>query len=145
VKPRARLLERRGPWLGDDYLVTDELGSYIVREGWFQAKGFGVVPDWRETIRIGDVLVARSGTMRVVRECLYKQSDILVSVRLTIRRRSWTGRCYTVVTRSDLQTFGYRKAGVRVRLGSGPMDGEIARNLREDLRTLGPADVRGIA
>lgn len=75
-------------------------------------------PDWRETLKVGDVLRTPSKDFRVVRKVSRRKSGLIWGVTLAIRRCSWTHRAYTVLTRSDLRTMGYRKANVCVRLTS---------------------------
>lgn len=100
--------------------------------------------DWRDTVRVGDVLVSGRGTRRVVRDVHHAGPHVFVT--FTIRRCSWTGRCTTVYNRSDLRTFGYRPTGERVRLRSR-VDLEIARNIknhRREQQTLDCCEVRGV-
>lgn len=75
--------------------------------------------DWRDEIQRGDVLRAGSGTERVVREVRYwetKHGTPMVSVVFSILHCSWTGQCYTILSRSDLRTLGYQPTGRRVQL-----------------------------
>lgn len=100
---------------------------------------------WMRTIRIGDVLEDCNGTQRVVRSVSrYKDGD-LRSVTFTIRGCSWTGRCYTVLTFTDLNYRGFRPTGVRRRMGSA-LDWKIHQEIRRNGRPrMGCCDVRGIA
>lgn len=87
--------------------------------------------DWRDRIKVGDVLRSASGTLRVVRQVKYwatKHGSPQVSVTFAILHCSWTGQCHTTLNQSDLRTLGYRPTGHRVRLNR-PVDRLIARAL----------------
>lgn len=117
-------------------------------------------PDWMATLQVGDVLT-NGRSYRVVREVSRWQRGRVAGKRrlqtipgegplrgvvFTIRHCSWTKRCYTVLTASDLLTLRFRPAGVRVKLNK-PVDAKIAASLHErgTRRTLRCCDVRGIA
>lgn len=103
-------------------------------------------PEWMAWMREGDVLKSGAGAYRVVRNVVRKKRHIYVT--FTIKRRSWTGRAYTVVNASDLLTFGYTHTGVRLKLDT-EMDARIANVVdgaeRPGYYTLTPEDVRGVA
>ena len=74
--------------------------------------------DWISNIRVGDIL-AVGDSYRVVRDVKHSKSERhppKTYVTFTIKRCSWTGRCYTVLTRSDLKTRGFRATGHSMRL-----------------------------
>jgi hypothetical protein len=69
------------------------------------------------TVRVGDVLESDTGLMRVVRKVSrYKDGD-LRSVSFTVKRCSWTQRCYTLLDYTSLRLNGYKPVA-RVRMGS---------------------------
>ena len=107
----------------------------------------GDVSDWRAKIRVGDVLEAPSGDLRVVREVTRwkRRGRTTTIVTFAIRRCSWTRRCYTVVNQSDLATRGFRPTGKRVRL-SKPIDRAISRAIDEPRpdRSIGCRAVQGV-
>lgn len=81
--------------------------------------GMLVRTKWIEGIKVGDMLRARSGKLRVVRSVSHSESKhygTRTIVIFTIQHCSWTGRCYTVYTGSDLRSAGYRPTGVNVSL-----------------------------
>ena len=86
--------------------------------------------DWRDTIRIGDVLKVGSG-FRVVRDATYKANGYLVTISLTILRRSWTDLPYTVYGRVDLKNMGAEKVPMRYKFKAGSIDIEIWRNIKD--------------
>lgn len=141
MKPRVREILRQKVF-GRKFLVTDLAGAYYLTHGYRNLRP--MVADWRDTIRMGDVLrIGEDGAFRVVRYCNYKQNNILTSVSFIIRHCSWTGRCYTYLTRSDLKT--YSKAGFRVRLDQ-EFDAKMAAEMtNHDQYTFSCCDVRGIA
>lgn len=65
---------------------------------------------WIPKIKKGDVLRSGTGILRVVRDVHHAHvgDHVRVSVTFTIRRCSWTQRCYTVYTGNDLVQMGYR-------------------------------------
>lgn len=48
------------------------------------------VRDWRDDIRVGDVLRGRGGALRVVRDVTRGTGDYLFTVTFAIMRCSWT-------------------------------------------------------
>lgn len=97
---------------------------------------------WIRAIRKGDVLAA-GNSLRVVRAVHHSGSHTYVT--FTIRRCSWTTRCYTVLTEHDLKSRGFRNTGRRMRLG-GELDYEIEQNFNLRMRdtTLHCCDVEGV-
>jgi hypothetical protein len=105
---------------------------------------------WMMTVRPGDVLQDKHGSLRVVRRARVwrnKHSGMLhLSLFLAIRRCSWTGRCYTVIGTQDIVNRGFAPAGARVRLNK-PIDRAISRDLEYDNRfnqQLTCCDVEGV-
>jgi hypothetical protein len=99
---------------------------------------------WIQHIRKGDVLASGS-TLRVVRSVHHTERHTYVF--FTIKRCSWTRRCYTVLTQHDLKDRGFRATGKRVRLRS-KMDREIEAEINEHRQSsdvvLRCCDVEGI-
>lgn len=100
-----------------------------------------------DLLRVGSVVRGPKG-FRVVRGITRrpaKQKGALshLSVTFTIQRPSWTGRCYTVLFRTDLLSRHYQPTTAVVPLMSA-LDREIARNIHTKARTLSHRDVRGI-
>lgn len=91
--------------------------------------------DWRDALRVGDVIAEGSGLPRVVRAATYNRDGFLRSVSLTIRRCSWTGRCYTVLNRNDLKWRRFVLVGGPVALDS-TMDRMIVDEMRHPTREL---------
>lgn len=83
---------------------------------------------WIKRIRKGDVLKARNGVLRVVRDVSHSgPSNGKTSVTFAIRHCSWTHRPYTVLTGNDLVQFGYRPTKAHVALRK-KIDREIERD-----------------
>lgn len=83
---------------------------------------------WIANIRRGDVLRERSGVLRIVRSVHHYGPagpglPPRCSVTLVIRRCSWTTRCYTVLTRSDIRAR-FSPTGKRIRIR-----GKLARQI----------------
>lgn len=98
---------------------------------------------WIRGIRKGDVIRA-GNSLRIVRDVTHTASGHTY-VTLAIRRCSWTGRCYTVLTQHDLRSRGFEPTGKRMRL-RGELDWEIEQNLNLSARdrNLGCCDVRSV-
>lgn len=66
-------------------------------------------PAWFVDCVVGSVIQEGAhGPMRIVRKVSRYHTGRLYCVSVTIRRRSWTGRAYTVLTAADLKTRGFR-------------------------------------
>lgn len=64
---------------------------------------------WIKKIKVGDVLLAPSGALRIVRRVSHLGKSIpRTIVYFTIQRCSWTGRCYTVINGNDLRQMRYQ-------------------------------------
>lgn len=84
--------------------------------------------DWMRRVKVGTVLT--NGKMyRVVRKVSFYKNGDLSCVYLSIKRCSWTKRCYTVYNYHDLTHMGYAPVGATLRLDK-PIDAEIVRNIR---------------
>ncbi len=84
--------------------------------------------DWRDDIKVGDVMSERGRPWRIVRQASYRDNGLLLAVTFTIRRCSWTHRCYTTVMRVDLNVRGFRKVrNVSVSLKNSGIDAKIKR------------------
>lgn len=83
-----------------------------------------MVRDWRDDIKVGDVIKEGNGVLRVVRRASYHSENdgFLWGITLAIRSCSWTGRCYTVLTRSDLASRGFSPTGA-----TWPLDSDFDR------------------
>lgn len=80
--------------------------------------------DWTNSIEKGDVLRARSGALRIVRDVKHSlvtrggRAHVRTSVSFLIKRCSWTKRCVTVLHSNDLKSQGYVKTGARSKLNT---------------------------
>lgn len=104
-------------------------------------------PDWLFECEVGDVFVENSGTMRVLRHMSVDRTGMLRFATFSIRHRSWTNRCYTVLDYSAMLTRGFRPTGARVRLDSA-MDIAIEAAIKQPGRMkylLRADDVVGIS
>ena len=75
--------------------------------------------EWIKRIKKGDVLRSGNGVLRVVRDVSHSKIshyDVRTTLVFSIRRCSWTGRCYTVYTGNDLVQMGYRPTRAKVKL-----------------------------
>lgn len=89
-------------------------------------------PDWRDQIKVGDILLSRNGAERIVRNVTYrKSSGLLWGVSLAILKRSWTNRPHTVLTRSDLSVRGFLPSGKRYHFRAGSVDCILWREIRD--------------
>lgn len=82
-------------------------------------------PEWMSRVRVGSVIRERSGVLRIVRKLSRFDNGDLRNVYLTIRRCSWTGRCYTVCGYTDLRLRGVTLLPVVVKLND-EFDARIA-------------------
>lgn len=71
--------------------------------------------DWRDKVKVGDVIETRAGTLRVIRQVNRRRGRVQ-SITLSIRRCSWTTRPYTIYNRHDMKWNGFRPVRKRVRL-----------------------------
>jgi hypothetical protein len=104
---------------------------------------------WMKRVVVGSVLQEASGAMRVVRNLTRGPAGDLKFVTFTIRHCSWTGRCYTVVTVSDLKTRGFRLVRVRPRALRTRLDAKVRQSILGNESpghyTLTCCDVEGVA
>lgn len=101
--------------------------------------------DWRDQLRVGDVIRSAAGTHRVVRSAKRDEFGLLVGIYLVIRACSWTRRAHTVLTRSDIRSRGFKPPIARVRLKSR-LDRDIALDIKDfSRRKLTCCDVHGVA
>lgn len=107
-------------------------------------------PDWFDFVREGDVLRAPSGDLRVVRRVSWhrgaKASRKLWGVVFVIRRCSWTKRCDTVMTATDLKTRGFTHTGARVKLNK-TIDALVRESIDARMRLDAPlscCDAKGL-
>lgn len=102
------------------------------------------IKDWRDTIQKGDILVSKRGP-RLVRRATYSKTGFLRAITLAIKHCSWTGRCYTVINRSDLNYLKFTKAPFRITATRIPLDEQIeACIIDPDNRSLDCCDVKGV-
>ena len=87
-------------------------------------------PGWMAEVRVGSVLRAPNGVLRVVRRLRRYQDGRLWVVWFTIRRCSWTGRCYTIYTATDLRGRGYTLPRARRRRLRSAIDRRILAAMR---------------
>jgi len=102
-----------------------------------QQKSINIRADWRETLKIGDILITPSGDWRIVRDVQYWSDDnwcksrqgLLGFVDLAIRRCSWTSRAYTTKCRYDIGKWK-KLEGVRAKLNT-----EADKKIYEDIKS----------
>lgn len=101
---------------------------------------------WILGLQVGDVVRSGNGALRVVRaikHCRSGYKTTRTSVTFSIRRCSWTHRCYTVLTCSDLLTLGYRPTRAKVKLRKR-IDRAIENDFHADKPVLTCCDVSGV-
>ncbi len=105
---------------------------------------------WIDRLQVGDVLKTPSGDLRVVREVKIMDNDRSIYhgrvgyLEFAIRHCSWTGRCTTCKSRTDLK--GWAPMGYRVKLDK-EIDREIEHcleNYMPEHQTLHCCDVKGV-
>ena len=104
--------------------------------------------EWMRTIGVGDVIARLNGPWRVVRQVSRYQDGDLRTVALSIKRCSWTHRCYTIYGYNDLRMLGYRKIAVKRRALRKAIDRQIAASIHQpawERRILKCCDVEGVA
>jgi hypothetical protein len=106
---------------------------------------------WTKYIKVGDVLRSGSGVLRVVRavhSCRvddgYGRSHTRETFTFSIRKCSWTHRCYTSYNGNDLVQMGYRPTGTHVKLNK-KIDRVIQAEFGKRERGLSCCDVVGVA
>jgi hypothetical protein len=106
-------------------------------------------PDWMARVVVGSVLANGNSPWRVVRRVSRKANGDLWGVYFAIRHCSWTGRCYTVVTASDLKVRGFRLMPVRAREFRSEIDIRIQRAINSNEcrghYSVTCCDVKGVA
>lgn len=85
---------------------------------------------WMRTLKVGHV-ITNGGPYRVVRDLSRYNNGDLSYVYLSIRRCSWTHRCYTLLSYTDLRMFGYRRVRVKPRRLNQPIDRKINEAMRQ--------------
>lgn len=101
---------------------------------------------WITRLKVGDVVRSGSGMLRVVRAVCHSKSAYATrsSVTFSIKACSWTHRCYTVLTCSDLLTLGYRPTRAKVSLRK-KIDRAIQADFGVPRPRLSCCDVRDVA
>lgn len=102
-------------------------------------------PRWMDTVKVGDVLRAPSGALRVVRAVHRHEPKGGYRVRgrarvflvFSIKRCSWTGRPYTYKVSTDAIWDGWTHTGHRMRLNK-----KRDRDLAHDLQARTAAECR---
>jgi hypothetical protein len=99
----------------------------------------------------GDILRAPNGVLRVVRhvslcnnaraQCIERKTWIF----FTIRRCSWTRRCYTLYNIAELREMGYVHTGKRVAKWADKFQERIDRVIESGSAELTCCDVEGIS
>jgi len=100
---------------------------------------------WIFHIKKGDILEAPNGLLRIVRRVSHGRRT---TVWFSIRRCSWTTRCYTLYGGNDLKQMGYKPTGK-----NWPLDSEFDRRVEEEFDRTGNAsnctfhccDIMGVA
>jgi hypothetical protein len=104
-------------------------------------------PDWMSRVKTGSVLAPAYGDWRIVRKVSRNPNGNLSFVWFVIKRRSWTNRCYTVVTYSDLLQRGFRLVGQLKKNIDPKLDLKIAHAINQPCHkpyALTASDVVGI-
>lgn len=101
--------------------------------------------DWRDKLKVGDVIMSRAGTKRIIRKVTLKKNGFIWGVTMVIRHCSWTTRPVTAYCRSDLASAGFRPTGQRKRLKKSGLDALIEREAEcHDYPTITCCDVSGV-
>lgn len=95
-------------------------------------------------VKVGDVLRAPSGRLRVVRYARMAATPRKSWVAFAINHCSWTHRPYTFYNLGELNQIGYTATDKRVKLRS-KLDKALALELSEGPRCLDCCDVVGIS
>jgi hypothetical protein len=101
--------------------------------------------------KVGDVLRAPSGKLRIVRAVHYSGNnrsyvnERRVWVYFVIAHCSWTHRCYTLYSLAELKELGYHHTGKRVQLWRDKFQEKIIRVCDEGTTELTCCDVEGIS
>lgn len=103
-------------------------------------RGKPIKPDWRDKLKVGDIVLSPNGTERIVRKVKYF-NNLLGWVSFVILHCSWTGRCYTCYSRSDLKRYSPTKHSIAL---ITPLDKEIAEAIQADKVTVTCCDVEGL-
>src|SRR3990167_315208 len=84
---------------------------------------------WIDEIKVGDILLEHGRSERVVRSVSRSKTGLVCYVGFSIKRCSWTGRCYTIISRADLKARGFVPTGKAYALNS-ELDREIDLDLK---------------
>ena len=71
--------------------------------------------DWRDTLKMYDVLITKNGDLRVVREATYSIDGFLSSVQLVARKCNRFNSGLVSYFRADLRRLNMKKAEVKLR------------------------------
>ena len=102
---------------------------------------------WMAKVKVGDVLRSRSGLLRVVRKVSRDNDGTLRFVWFTIRRCSWTKRCYTLYDATTLRHQGYTLVDIPPHIWQSGMDERILQAIEQPAykpKLLSCCDVRGL-
>lgn len=106
--------------------------------------------DWTNRLKVGDIVRFPSGMLRTVRRVKHPDSPTdrrgnkyRSSVTFSIQACSWTGRCYTCYTSSDLRTMGCRPTRARNPLRT-KLDRKICAAMASHEHLLKCCDVIGV-
>ena len=104
-----------------------------------------MIQDWMLNIRTGDILLEHGTKPRVVREFskYFKYGYWHVHVTFTIKRRSWTNRCYTILNNEDLCQRKFVPSYYR-KVNMSYIDKKINFNIKSMKITLRANDVIGV-
>jgi|APGre2960657404_1045060.scaffolds.fasta_scaffold51034_2 hypothetical protein len=92
-------------------IVTKEKSIYTFASTKYRQKYLEL--DWRDELKNNDILITKSGDLRVIREAVYYNDECLSHIVLAIRKCSWTRSPTTSYDRSALKTLKFRKAAVK--------------------------------
>ena len=103
---------------------------------------------WMRDLQVGDVLAPAYGQWRIVRAVSRYNDGDLRCVTFVIRRCSWTHRCYTVLSYTDLIHRGFTKVPVKPRKLTSLADRAVTAAIHQpawEPRLLTCCDVEGVS
>lgn len=78
--------------------------------------------DWRDTLKIYDVVITKNGDLRVVRQATYTNDGFLASVKFVARKCSQFNSGLVSYYRADLKRLGMKKAEIKLRPNQKDLD-----------------------
>jgi hypothetical protein len=92
--------------------------------------------DWRDELKVGDILVTPSNDFRIVRDVSYcdlpekSYYGLLTTITFSIRKASWTRRATTTKSRNCIAKWK-KLEGVRAKLDS-PLDKKLLEDIQSE-------------